>query len=260
MAGLVAYGSSDEEDEVEVPQPPTAAAAKEPLKSPPKAPTEPKHASDTNPKAEPAAQSALAEPSGVIGPMPQQGDANPSFPPLEDAPTEDEEAAALVLPPRRALLRNLTLPRVPNMDIPPSPPGSPPPGISRKFEQFLELKKNGVHFNSKIAQSPALKNPGLMDKLMNFVEIDHKGQYQTTLGPDLWDPAAFPREAYKEGLRQSQADISQARARKQGAPVEFVAASRGSRETTPVQKGTDGQKQATSAASNPSKRKTRFDT
>ncbi|KAK8056763.1 hypothetical protein PG993_001990 [Apiospora rasikravindrae] len=237
MAGLVAYGSSDEEEEVEVPQPPPA-ASKEP---------------------------ALAESSGVIGPMPQQGDANPSFPPLEDAPIEDEESA-LVLPPgspysaSRALLRNLTLPRVPNMDIPPSPPGSPPPGISKKFEQFLELKKNGVHFNSKIAQSSALKNPGLMDKLMNFVEMDHKGQYQTTLGADLWDAAAFPREAYKEGLRQSQVDIGQARARKQGAPVEFVTASRGSRETTPVQKGTDGPKQAAGSASNPNKRKTRFDT
>ncbi|KAK8095449.1 hypothetical protein PG999_013471 [Apiospora kogelbergensis] len=159
----------------------------------------------------------------------------------------------------RALLRNLTLPRVPNMDIPPSPPGSPPPKINKQFEQFLELKKNGVHFNSKIAQSSALKNPGLMDKLMNFVEIDHKGQYQTTLVTDLWDPAAFPREAYREGLRQSQVDINQARARKQGGPVEFVAATRGSRETTPVQKTVDGQKQTAGATSNPAKRKTRFD-
>ncbi|KAK8019585.1 hypothetical protein PG990_004723 [Apiospora arundinis] len=224
MAGLVAYGSSDEEDEVEVEvtQPPTAP---KPLKSPPKATVEAKDAPDTTPKAEPTAQAPppLAEPSGVIGPMPQQGDANPSFPPLEDAPIDDEEAG-LVLPPgspysaSRALLRNLTLPRVPNMDIPPSPPGSPPPKINKQFEQFLELKKNGVHFNSKIAQSSALKNPGLMDKLMNFVEIDHKGQYQTTLGPDLWDPAAFPREAYKEGLRQNQVDINQARAREARSP------------------------------------------
>ncbi|KAK6865837.1 HCNGP-like protein-domain-containing protein [Apiospora arundinis] len=249
MAGLVAYGSSDEEDEVEVEvtQPPTAP---KPLKSPPKATVEAKDAPDTTPKAEPTAQAPppLAEPSGVIGPMPQQGDANPSFPPLEDAPIDDEEAG-LVLPPgspysaSRALLRNLTLPR-----------------INKQFEQFLELKKNGVHFNSKIAQSSALKNPGLMDKLMNFVEIDHKGQYQTTLGPDLWDPAAFPREAYKEGLRQNQVDINQARARKQGAPMEFVAASRGSRETTPVQKATDAQKQTAGAATSiPTKRKTRFD-
>jgi hypothetical protein len=175
---------------------------------------------------------------------------------------EDTEAPVVVPPPgspysaNRALLRDLTLPTVTNMDIPPSPPGSPPPGTNKKFEQFLELKKKGVHFNSKIAQSSALKNPGLMDKLLNFVEIDQKDQYKTTLGTDLWDPSAFPKAAYKEQLRQSQNDIAQARARTKGGAVEFVAAGggEGSRDTTP------GPAQATAPpAASTGKRKTRFE-
>jgi hypothetical protein len=158
----------------------------------------------------------------------------------------------------RALLRDLTLPAVPNMDIPPSPPGSPPPATSKKFEQFLELKKKGVHFNSKIAQSSALKNPGLMDKLLNFAEVDQTGQYKTTLPLDLWNPGAFPKTAFMEQLRQSQTEIGQARARARGGPVEFVAASdTSSRDSTP---GGSHRPAAGESVPKPAKRKTRFDT
>jgi hypothetical protein len=103
----------------------------------------------------------------------------------------------------RALLRDLTLPSAPNLDIPPSPPGSPPPGANKKFEQFLELKKKGTHFNAKLEQSSALKNPSLMDKLMRFVEVDERSQYSTTLPTDLWNPSAFPEWASKDKLRKS---------------------------------------------------------
>jgi hypothetical protein len=170
----------------------------------------------------------------MIGPLLQPSESsNPVFPPLEEAPPEDS-SAPIPLPPgsphtaMRALIHDLTLPAVPNMDIPPSPPGSPPPGTTKKFEQFLELKQKGVHFNSKLMQSSALKNPSLMDKLLAFVELGSPGdQYATTLPADSWDPGAFPREAYKEQLRQKQSEIAQARARGKGAPVDFVSSSGG---------------------------------
>lgn len=123
---------------------------------------------------------------------------------------------------------------------------------NKKFEQFLELKKKGVHFNSKIAKSSALKNPSLMDKLMKFVEVDQKGQYKTTLGPESWDPSIFPKTAYKEQLRQSQTEISQAKARSKGGAVGFVAASAASSQTTIPSGG-----QVSTV--NTGKRKTRFD-
>ena len=71
----------------------------------------------------------------------------------------------------RALLRDLTLPTVPNYDIPPSPPGSPVASTNARFKHFLHLKKQGIHFNEKLATSSVLKNPSLMQKLMDFSDI-----------------------------------------------------------------------------------------
>ncbi|KAI4157831.1 MAG: hypothetical protein LQ342_007975 [Letrouitia transgressa] len=80
---------------------------------------------------------------------------------------------------KQALIRNLTLPPIPSLDIPPSPPGSPPPNIERKFENFIELKKQNVHFNQKLASSSALKNPMLLKKLMKSAGLEETDQYAT---------------------------------------------------------------------------------
>lgn len=127
------------------------------------------------------------------------------------------------------MIRDLTLPTIPNLDIPQSPPGSPPPGIDEKFSHFLELKKQGVHFNEKLARSSALKNPSLLKKLMDFAGVEEDEQYVTTLSKDLWDPAGFPSWAYKEELIKSQQEVlkqkEQERARMQRESIEFVSAS-----------------------------------
>ena len=129
----------------------------------------------------------------------------------------------------RALIRDLTLPPVPNLDIPPSPPGSPPPGTNDKINHFLDLKKQGVHFNEKLAGSSALKNPCLLQKLMAFAGVDESDQYATILPKDVWDPAAFPSWAYKEELAKSQQEVTkrreEERARSQRESVGFVPAS-----------------------------------
>lgn len=151
---------------------------------------------------------AAKEDTVVIGPVQQNAvPLGPSLPPVgEHLINEEDPSGQIPSSPysaNRALLRDLTLPSAPNMDIPPSPPGSPQPGANKKFDQFLELKKKGVHFNAKLEQSSALKNPSLMDKLMTFVEIDEGNQYSTTLPTDLWDPNGFPEWAFKDKLRRS---------------------------------------------------------
>ncbi|KAI0385767.1 HCNGP-like protein-domain-containing protein [Hypomontagnella monticulosa] len=262
MAGLVGYESSDEEEVVQQPKSKSLKQTQDTSVD-----TDEKPSAPVKPDA--SSQKADEKPGVIIGPQigPDPA-AGPSYPPLEEAPMEDEEDSGPGLPPgspytaTRALLRDLTLPPVPNTDIPPSPPGSPPPATSAKFERFLELKKQGVHFNSKVAQNPALRNPALMDKLLGFVELTTPAdQYRTTLPADIWDPAAFPRWAYKEQLKQSQAEIEKARARTKGAPVEFVASSTTGDAQAALQNalqvGGGG-----GGASKPStgKRKTRFDT
>lgn len=126
------------------------------------------------------------------------------------------------------------------MDIPPSPPASPSQvtaqaALTAKFDKFLELKrKKGTHFNARIADSHALKNPPLMDKLLGFVGVgvafdDGAGngaeQYATTLPTDLWDPAAFPEWAFRGPLRKSQETVQKERGRERGEAVHFVPAS-----------------------------------
>ncbi|KAI1118007.1 hypothetical protein F5Y14DRAFT_464075 [Nemania sp. NC0429] len=255
MAGLVAYESSDDEEEA-ISQP-----ASEPLREIGAVTADADSTPDTAIKealkpAELKAKAANEEPA-VYGP--QIGPSSePIFPPLEEA-EEDAPGAGgrLEVPSRpgspytatRALLRDLTLPAVADMDIPPSPPGSPPAATSRKFENFLELKKKGVHFNARLADTPSMQNPALADKLMAFAELDHRDAYRATLAPDLWDPDAFPRLAYKERLRQSQSDVAQKRARAAGEPVAFVAPEAGG--------GGDGR---VAQGLGTGKRKTRFDT
>lgn len=141
----------------------------------------------------------------------------------------------------RALLHQLTLPTVPDLDIPQSPPpGSPSSdarrgGLTAKFDKFLELKRTkGVHFNARIADSRAFRNPEQTDKLLGFIGIETKfdrdsgaagaSQYATTLPSDLWNPAGFPAWAYRVQLRRTQEKQAKERTRAQGEAVQFISA------------------------------------
>lgn len=171
----------------------------------------------------------------------------------------------------RALLRDLTLPPVPNLDVPPSPPGTPPPSLgalTAKFETFLELKrKKGTHFNARLAQSTAMRNPSLMDKLLDFVGLEDpvaasdgkkgrpgassKGgapalaqtnavadQYVTVLPLDIWDPTALPEWAFRGELRKAQEKVQKdreaERASGQRDAIEFVPSSSAAASASPA--------------------------
>ena len=143
-----------------------------------------------------------------------------------------------------SMIRDMTLPTVPNLEIPPSPPGSSSPGIEKKFAQFLELKRKGVHFNEKLARSSALKNPALLQKLMASAGMEDGDQYETVLPMSLWDPSNFPTWAYKEELAQSQQKIltrkEEERKKAKREAIDFVGASASessSRAHTPVREG-----------------------
>jgi hypothetical protein len=104
----------------------------------------------------------------------------------------------------RTLIHDLTLPPVANLDIPPSPPGSPEPMANAKFTHFLSLKKQGTHFNEKLANSSSLRNPSLLRKLMDHAGIDEQAQYNTSLPAELWNSSGLPSWGYKEELLKSQ--------------------------------------------------------
>jgi hypothetical protein len=201
MAGLVSYGSSDEEEnlQVEAPQPLVSSSTRSSMNgissgmfqsSALPADHRPEYQHDLSPP-------AISGP--VLGPI-NPVDQNLTQPTGEDGVVESPYSA------NRALLRDLTLPTAPNYDIPTSPPGSPDASTNSKFKHFLELKRQGIHFNEKLAKSSALRNPSLMQKLMEFSGISETGQYSTILSRNLWDPT-FPGYAYKEELAKSQQSV-----------------------------------------------------
>lgn len=271
---------------------------------------------------EPAPGPALEPALGpALGPA-QGGDVfGPSRPPALDELPEDEdddtgdygangdpnEPPLSPYSAERAAVRQLTMPSVPDFDI----PGSPDPdaaatsaaalaALNKKFATFLELKqKKDTHFNARLAQSDAMKNPALMDKLMAFVgmpgnawggsdpDADEEGgggsslkgkqkadkpvdttlvsaQYGTTLPLELWGPAAFPPEAYRRSLRRLQEDAAKQRARAPGERVDFVSSTVSTSSTPGIGGGQDISQQTSrsgtpAASTTTGKRKTRFD-
>ncbi|CAI4216390.1 unnamed protein product [Parascedosporium putredinis] len=146
MAGLVSYGSSSEDEDVQPRSPP------QPEKSNGTA-TEVEVAGAPKPEAEPTGpslplESSAAPPDAFIGPV-----LAPSGPTAGDLPEPDQEPDILTMPP----------------DLP-TPPPAP-----YSVENFLELKDKGVHFNAKLQSSAALRNPALLDKLLAFAELDEAG-------------------------------------------------------------------------------------
>ena len=171
--------------------------------------------------------------------------AGPSMPAegFEEVLYEDEPAQELSYEATREAIRNLTMPPVPSFNIPPSPPGSPPPNSTKKFANFLKLKKQGVHFNERLASTAALKNPTLFQKLKQHAGISDEEQYATTLPGDLAVPTSFPPWAYADELNKTQGKIRQRKedqVKKKGRDgIDFVpAAGSGASSRTSTPRGT----------------------
>ncbi|KAL1840801.1 hypothetical protein VTJ49DRAFT_7700 [Mycothermus thermophilus] len=192
---------------------------------------------------------SASTPSPVGGAEPQE-EVDLSF--LNPSPTTTND------PPnpqsRAALLRDLTLPAVPNLDIPPSPPSSPrtasaSEALTARVSSLLKAKRtNNVHFNTRLAGSKGMRDPGVTDKLLRFSGIetdfssssaaaaaeDERGeagggdpaiaQYQTVLPASVYNPSGFPAWAYRPALRRAQDRAAKERERGKGERVEFVSA------------------------------------
>ena len=189
MQGLVAYESSDEEETGPHTATPKVNGTVKAVASDERHPQDPLN--DGKPV------QSLAETSGVTqGPAAGSTAASPG--PATDAPDREESPEAT----SRRIMQNLTLPPVPHIDIPPSPPGSPDPAITAKVQRFLELKKQGVHYNETLASKPALRNPSMFSNLMDFAGIGEKESYASALPPELQvgGPDGFHESQYVESL------------------------------------------------------------
>ncbi|PWY76168.1 hypothetical protein BO70DRAFT_363726 [Aspergillus heteromorphus CBS 117.55] len=221
MLGLGAYDSSDDEAGWEV----TPGAPKRESNGPPAQAFQTiEYTNDQS------SYLSVKQPSEKItAPEPDQpflGPTHASSPMLQQLPANEQLP---VFPASRTLIHDLTLPPVPNLDIPPSPPGSPDPAANAKISHFLSLKKQGMHFNEKLAGSASLRNPSLIRKMMDHAGIDDQAQYYTSLPLQIRGASDLPRWGFKEELLKAQREI-QAEARKvlgHKDAVQFVAATPG---------------------------------
>lgn len=199
MNSLISYASSDDEEETQQTTSQLAKAAL-PTPAPQTQPTQP----------QPEAQE--------IASLPEQ---QPTAPPQLESPGSSPYTTT------RTTLRNLTMPPTPNFSIPASPP--PPPTNSessatlaartKKFEKFLELKRQGVHFNARLQGSSALRNPALLDKLMAFAGIGREDAYKSSLGEGLGVAVQWPAECEASALVKTN-ERREKKQQKRG--VEFV--------------------------------------
>ncbi|EMD62165.1 hypothetical protein COCSADRAFT_147653 [Bipolaris sorokiniana ND90Pr] len=208
------YPDSDEEEVVPATKPETnipATVAPAPAPEPPSAPPPP-----------------LEQPSASQGPVSGPSQGPTATPPPTDNGPPDDAVPGSPFTTTRALIQNLTLPTVPNFDIPPSPPGSPPQKATKKFAQFLELKKKNQHFNHRLESSSVLRDPGHSQKLLDFAGITEEESYASTLSDDVAIPTSFPPWAYMEELKASQKQLAKAKEQeKSKAPrkaLDFVSA------------------------------------
>ncbi|CAI6341754.1 unnamed protein product [Periconia digitata] len=175
----------------------------------------------TNPSA-PETNTSL--PDSIDGPsqgpsIPQDQDQDDT---VEDAPPGSPYTSS------RLTIQNLTLPVIPNWNIPPSPPGSPPQKATKKFTQFLELKKKGQHFNSRLETSSVLRDPNHLQKLNSFAGIEESDQYNSVLPDEVGVPAIWPVWAYGDELNATQKKM---RGNAPRGPPAFAPAKSGSADT-----------------------------
>ncbi|KAL8961474.1 MAG: hypothetical protein Q9183_005306, partial [Haloplaca sp. 2 TL-2023] len=233
MSTLVGYGSSEEEDEDD--KDPQNLGNSNPIASH-TSPEEPEY--DLRTKAYATAPNIKTKTKDEVDTDAKavNGDealTNTLIGPQTQSPQHSDEQTFMTNPvspfsANRLAIRNLTLPPIPDLNIPPSPPGSPPAVMVQKFDHFMQLKRQGLHFNEKLAGSSALKNPSLLQKLMTSAGLGDTEQYANTLPQHLLDPSAFPEWAYQEELAKSQKRLATMREAEcqgmQRESVEFVPA------------------------------------
>lgn len=193
MSGLVAYGSSSDEEDV-----PDSANQQRKVGGSPKLSVNgtAQRAVDENAQGFGADNSntANAIDGALLGPtMPEGALPSESY---EDSPEREQD-----------IIRHLTQATHPMTAMPDSPPGSPDPAANARIQKFLELKARGVHFNDDLASKATFRNPSLLSTLMKRAGIEENEQYSTSLPIALWDRSSLPEWAYKETLLKSQQEL-----------------------------------------------------
>lgn len=134
-------------------------------------------------------------------PSPRQASHQPSPSPqtLEvDIPASDGPDYTTHLAHTNELIRLSTMPILPpdldDFGIPPSPPGTPAPSLSKKLDNFRQLRERGVFFNDRLGENRGFRNPKLLERLRGYVGIED--EYGSHLPREVWNPHDFTDDQY----------------------------------------------------------------
>eukprot|EP00908_Phaeocystis_cordata_P005445 Transcript_15923.p1 GENE.Transcript_15923~~Transcript_15923.p1 ORF type:complete len:277 (+),score=80.05 Transcript_15923:138-968(+) len=103
--------------------------------------------------------------------------------------------------------------------LPPSPTGSLPSEMVAKFRGLVEKTGEGYRVNEHIRNAKAFRNPDILEKLVAFFDVRECG---TNYPPELYDPAAFPKDDYYEKLEETRRKWEERQARKPGEKMAFA--------------------------------------
>ncbi|TPX44546.1 hypothetical protein SeMB42_g04289 [Synchytrium endobioticum] len=99
------------------------------------------------------------------------------------------------------LLKPSEMEEVDNYGIPPETDVDCDPDLEAKFEQWMKLKAQGMHFNTRLTRTHAFRNPSIMSKMIEFQGLD---EYGSNFPKDVFDPHGFPPETYVDELEKAQ--------------------------------------------------------
>ncbi|TPX37503.1 hypothetical protein SmJEL517_g00724 [Synchytrium microbalum] len=101
----------------------------------------------------------------------------------------------------RAILKPPAIEGQESYGIPPEPDAECDPDLEAKFENWMNLKLNGMHFNTRLTKTHAFRNPSIMSKMIEFQGLD---EYGSNFPKDMFDPHGFPPEAFVDELEKAQ--------------------------------------------------------
>ncbi|KND01481.1 uncharacterized protein SPPG_03282 [Spizellomyces punctatus DAOM BR117] len=116
--------------------------------------------------------------------------------PVDDIAIAEAEAKL------RQLLKPPPIEGEENSGIPPEPDDEADEATQAKIAKWLDLKGSGMHFNARLEQTHAFRNPSIMSKLIEYLGLDETG---SNYPKEIYDPHGFPEEAFFDRIAHKQA-------------------------------------------------------
>jgi len=142
--------------------------------------------------------------------------------------------------------------------IPPESGDPCDPAVEAKVAQFIDLKRQGKHFNDSLMSSHAFRNPHIYAKLVEFVDVDETA---TNFPANLWNPLDIQPEWYADKIAAHQKEhaeqVSTAQAAGKRSTIKFESSS-----ASQVQRDDRREKSSSkhhSSSGHSEKRRSRFD-